>query len=38
MGITVKSNQFHLTTKNMSYIMSVYKDKYAMIKRFTRMN
>ena len=28
MGITVKNNQFHLTTKNMSYIMSVYKDKY----------
>ena len=28
MGITVKNNQFHLTTKNTSYIMSVYMNKY----------
>lgn len=28
MGITVKNNQFHLTTKNTSYIMSVFMNKY----------
>lgn len=28
MGITVKNNQFHLTTKNTSYIMSAYMNKY----------
>lgn len=28
MGITVRNNQFHLTTKNTSYIMSVYMNKY----------
>lgn len=28
MAITVRNNQFHLTTKNTSYIMSVYMDKY----------
>ena len=28
MGIIVKNNQFHLTTKNTSYIMSVYMSKY----------
>lgn len=28
MGITVRNNQFHLTTKNTSYIMSAYMDKY----------
>ena len=28
MGITVNNNQIHLTTKNTSYVMSVYKNKY----------
>lgn len=28
MGITVKNNQFHLTTKKTSYIISVFMDRY----------